>query len=539
MKKKSLKKNLLYFALAFTLAGAMLLSGCGSETSENEKNGATEDSPSAVCSNGVMIGQIENGVTSYLGVPYAEQPVGELRWKAPVAAADSDEEIVCDEYGNTALQYEWPTEQASYSEKGEDCLTLNIWSSGDAENKPVMFWIHGGGYSWGGTTDPIYDGQKFAEANPDVILVTANYRLGVMAWADFSQVPGGEEYTDLNLGIRDHICALEWVQKNIEAFGGDPDNVTIFGESAGGASVNTLTASPAARGLFQKAIIESGSNDPADSVQDARDFADLMMETAGCENMEEMLEVTAEEWMELDTEYWLGDESPGPVVDGVIVPEDYEAGLKEAAASGVKLLIGYNGDEDYYFVQEYEGKNKKKQWRENHLKEWEETYASLPDEGKALMDEYMQIQTDQGKKKVFAISEFTTDAEGYWATTWANAFSEGGGDVYMYYWDVPSTSNKYYKGACHAVELAYVFNNLQDTIYTGENPDEETAVKTQEAWTNFAKTGNPSISDVEWTTYNENTKETMMITLDGWSMESDPMSRQREIYRTLMDNYLR
>lgn len=533
-----MKKIFISLLCSITLACTLLLCGCN-DASDNASSDS--DAPKAKCTNGVMVGQEKNEVVSYLGIPYAKPPVDELRWKAPVAAEKSDEEILCTEYGDTALQYEWPTERASYAEKSEDCLSLNIWSGKSEskdEAKPVMVWIHGGSLGWGGTTDPIYDGQNFAEANPDVILVTINYRLGIMAWADFSEVPGGEEYTDVNLGIRDQICALQWVQENISAFGGDPDNVTIFGESSGGGSVNTLVASPATEGLFQKAIVESGSNCEPGTRADAKEFANLMLETAGCKNMEEMCEISGEKWMALDTENWLADELCGIVVDDEIVPADFEQGMKNAAARGVKLLIGYNGDEDYYFVQELEGDDKVQQWSENHEKEWDETYASLPADGKALMDKYMQIQTDQGKDKVFAISEFKTDDEGYYALKWATAFSDGGGDVYMYYWDVPSTSKKYFKGACHAVELAYVFNNLQETIYCGKNPDKTTAEKTQAAWTSFAKNGNPSTEETEWTTFHGDTKDTMMITLDGWSMQENPMSEQREIYKDLKENYI-
>lgn len=524
-------KKFCLMILLLTISCMLVLSSCG--------NNSTTNAPKATCNNGVMVGQEENGVLSYLGVPYAKPPIDDLRWKAPQPAEDSSEEIICDEFGDTALQYEWPTEQASYAEKSEDCLSLNIWSSTEGgENKPVMVWIHGGSLGWGGTTDPIYNGQKFAEANPDVMLVTINYRLGIMAWADFSEIPGGEAYTDINLGIRDQICALEWIQKNIEAFGGEPNNVTIFGESSGGASVNTLVASPVTEGLFHKAIVESGSNCLPKTKDDAKAFAELMMETAGCENMSGMLEISSNKWMELDTEFWLADELPGVVVDNEIVFEDFEQGMKNAAERGVKLLIGYNGDEDYYFIEELEGDNKLEQWEDNHKKTWGSNYEAMPVSGQVLMDEYMQIQLEQGKTKVLGMSEFATDDEGYYVNKWADAFSSGGGDAYMYYWDVPSTDEKYLKGACHAVDLAYVFNNLDVTIYTGKNPDKATAHRVQEAWTNFAKTGNPSIDDVEWLKYSSNDKNVMIITLKGWKIENNWMKEQRELYKEIKENYL-
>lgn len=331
-----MKKKLVLVLSALCII-AIAVTGCGKSEADPLK---------AECHNGIMVGQEENGVVSFLGVPYATPPVGELRWKAPVAAPESDKEIICDDFGYTALQYEWPTEPASYEEKSEDCLTLNIWKGKDAGNEPkaVMVWFHGGSHAWGGTADPIYNGQKFVEAHPDVILVTANYRLGLMAWPDFSDFPGGEEYTDVNLGIRDHIMALEWVQQNIASFGGDPDNVTIFGESAGGGSVTALLMSPMAEGLFNKVIAESGTTGPNVSTRDeAKEYAKVIAEAADCETMDELLEVTADEWIELDWDNELGDASCGVVADGEVVPypEDMEAALKAAAERGIVLMHGY------------------------------------------------------------------------------------------------------------------------------------------------------------------------------------------------------
>ncbi len=216
---KAFVKGLL-FSLAFTL------SSCGSSSAA--PSGIIE----VACENGVMLGKLDGNVVSFKGVPYAKPPVGSLRWKAPETPERSNKKTECYEYGYTALQYEWPTEPASSFPKSEDCLTLNIWENekivGSNRLRPVMVFIHGGAYGWGGTTDPVYDGQSFAKAHDEVILVTCNYRLGIMAFPDFSQIEGGEEYRDINLAMRDHIAALQWLQRNISRFGGDPNNVTIL-----------------------------------------------------------------------------------------------------------------------------------------------------------------------------------------------------------------------------------------------------------------------------------------------------------------------
>lgn len=271
--------NLKWFIVVAVLSlGLFSLAACSGPSSSGgpEESAKAADPVKVACENGVMLGQSVDGVTSFKGVPYAKPPVGELRWKAPQAPDPSDDEIECYNFGYTALQYEWPSEPASYYPKNEDCLTLNIWESDGTidskEPKPVLVFFHGGAYCWGGTTDPMYDGQNFAKAHDDVILVTCNYRLGLMAWADFSKIEGGEEYTDVNLGLRDHIAALQWIQENIAAFGGDPNNVTIFGESAGGWSTTALTISPKARGLFNRAIAQSGEVAPK-SREAAQEYA--------------------------------------------------------------------------------------------------------------------------------------------------------------------------------------------------------------------------------------------------------------------------
>lgn len=536
-----MKKKLVLLAALIMAVCIFAATGCGDSTTG-------EENLKVDCYNGIMVGQQEDGVKSWKGVPYAKPPVDELRWKAPVAAEESDEELECYDFGYTALQYEWPTEPASYEEKSEDCLTLNIWTGAEASDEPkaVMVWFHGGSHAWGGTADPIYDGQAFVKEHPDTVLVTANYRLGMMAWPDFTDIPGGEEYTDLNLGIRDHIAALEWVQKNISGFGGDPDNVTIYGESAGGMSTADLLVSPMAEGLFNNVIIQSGgmlASPEAEGTKEAKEFANVIMEAAEAETMDDLLALTTEELLALDEEVGLGDYSCGAVSDGVVVPYEEELAerYKSAADRGIKLMLGANADEYNYFMVDAFGDTKEEQF-ENWAGGMQETwdyYYEKSEKNKKLMDEFADIHSKrigdeyQDKKEALIHSSMFTEAWRLNHQIIADTYSDCGGEVYMYYWGVPSTSDDYYKSACHAVELAYMFNNLHDTIYCGENPDKETAEKAHNAWANFAKTGNPSIEDVEWSVYDSENRNTMMIQLDGWQMESDPLKRSREIMTEL------
>lgn len=522
-----------------------MFTGCGKSSDNAAEDSANKTEPVKIkCENGVMLGKTQDGVTSFKGVAYAKQPVGDLRWKAPQAPEASDEEVECYKFGHTALQYEWPTEPASYSEKGEDCLTLNIWMPENAAKAekplPVMVFFHGGAYGWGGTTDSMYDGQNFIKANQDVILVTANYRLGLMAWADFSKIEGGESYTDVNLGIRDHIAALQWIQKNISGFGGDAKNVTIFGESAGGFSTTALTVSPAAKGLFKRAIAQSGVLNIRDRAE-AQKFADFIVNAAGAKNMKDLLAISAEKWLELDSTKWIGDETCGIVADGEIIPEkkDLDAAIAEAAKSGTELLLGTNNDEWNYFKEDQEGetdKDKFDAWVAKMDTVYKGVEESTSSDGKVALSEFMKYEEglvpeeytkDEAVKAALTKSAFMTETWRYQHIDFADKYAKAGGTVYMYLWKVPSTRDNMYKSAVHAVELAYVFNNLKEDIYAGE-VDKATAEKAQQAWTNYAKTGNPSIQDVEWKKYDADNRETMVIEKDGWKCEPDPSKTARE-----------
>ena len=541
MKKTSLLTRICLMVMGMIL----LLAGCSSGSGKSTGSEPTGEIVKIACENGIMLGQTVESVTSFKGVPYAKPPTGDLRWRAPESPDPGDEEIECYDFGYTALQYEWPTEPASSFPKSEDCLTLNIWESaetdGTREARPVMVFFHGGAYGWGGTTDPMYDGQNFAAAHDDVILITCNYRLGLMSWADFSQIEGGEDYTDVNLGIRDHIAALQWIQKNIAAFGGDPENVTIFGESAGGWSTTALTISPAAKGLFKRAIAQSGGM-PVRDREAAREFADVIMEAAGAENMDDLLAISGDKWMKLDEKYWIADECCGIVMDGEIIPEKDQFGqaVAEAAQSGIQMIVGTNSDEWNYFQEDSEGDTEEEKfdsWVEGMDAMYEEASEELDQDGRDALEELIRYEEslvpeeyakDPEVKAALAKSGFVTESWRYDILNFADQFANAGGQIYTYLWKVPSTLDSMYRSSVHAVELAYIFNNLDVNIYAGD-VDPDTAVRAQDAWTNFARSGDPSIEGVTWQAYNTEERQTMVIEKDGWKCESDPSKTAREL----------
>ena len=198
----------------------------------------------------------ENGVRTWLGIPYAKSPVGKLRWQLPQALEPSDKTFDAKKFGFSSIQEDDKLEKASQNPQSEDCLTINIWTRSEKKNLPVMVFIHGGSFMHGGSSDPTYSGTHIAKEH-DVIVVTFNYRLNIFGFMNLSTIDPAFEDSG-HLGISDQIAALKWIKENIAEFGGNPDNVTIFGESAGSISCMLLSVTPAAKGLFQKAIPESG-----------------------------------------------------------------------------------------------------------------------------------------------------------------------------------------------------------------------------------------------------------------------------------------
>ena len=520
----------------------------------HEITGADFDREMAVtCDNGTFVGREENEVRAYRGIPYAEPPEGALRWKPPVDAGADDGVYEAYYYGKSGIQTEAASERASFYTQGEDCLTLNVFVSPDAapaangeagaddvepaangeagseENaapKAVMVFFPGGAYGWGGTADPIYDGQHFIEAHKDVVLVTANYRIGLMGFMDFSEVPGGEDYKESgNLGTLDQVSALRWVQRNIAAFGGDPDNVTIFGESAGGSSVSLLPLVDDAKGLFHRAIAQSGSLAFTYSKEEARSLTGKLLKEAKASSMEDLLALDEETLMKINKK--LNDYNNFPERDGVVLPEDLYEAYASGKGSDVEILSGTNEDEARYWIGEVGGYPV---YRIAGQLIYGAIASQLEDKDKPLADAFLALQTEES---IWNKTEFINDLIfRVPAIEQARLHTESGGRDYMYYWTKPSTIPNY--GACHAIELAYVFNNLDDTIYTGSRADEKLAAAVQEMWVNFAKTGDPSTAEYHWDPYDGKDRMTMFLG-DTIEMVSDPLPQQRVLIEPLLE----
>ena len=532
------------------LIGVLLLSGCGAGDhdvkkaqiqalyGENEMiSGDYDDSLAAVCGNGVFVGLTDDGVISFKGIPYAEPPVGDLRWKDPVPAKDSKNVYQAYYYGHSPIQTEWPSEEGSYYPQSEDCLTLNVWSNanGPDEGKSVMVFFHGGSYGWGATADPIYDGHNLVEKYPDVILVTVEYRLGILGFIDFSSVPGGEAYsTSGNLGLLDQVCALKWVQNNISAFGGDPDNVTIFGESAGAGSVSLIPLIEEADGLYKKVIAESGSVALTYSKEECRNLTEMLLEKSGCATMDELKALSEEELISLNEE--LNDYNNFPERDGVVLPENLYGAYEDGEAAKADMLIGTNADEVRYWIEEMgyyvSGIPGMTIYRHLFPLIYENNRKLMTDEEKQCADEFLSLQSG---RKIWKLTELYNELLfRVPAMKQAQLHAEAGNRVYTYYWTMPGEDETV--GACHAIELSYVFNNPQVTIYNGSVYDNELADTVQDMWVNFARTGDPSTETTLWKPYNSETRMTMVLGEDI-RMESDLKADQRKLVEPLLGHY--
>ena len=417
-------------------------------------------------------------VEVFKGIPYAAPPVGDLRWRPPAPASEWSEVRRCDKFGPKSLQKKQDGVQS------EDCLYLNIWRLRTREEKlPVMVWIHGGGFTQGSGHQPGYDGTRLAKRG--VILVTLNYRLGALGFMTHPELSAeSPQHSSGNYGILDQIAALKWVRENIEQFGGDANNVTIFGESAGGTSVYLLTASPLAKGLFQRAIMqspwldpgifrnlteESENGPPAES--DGNDQEVKLLGENSPNGIAKLRAMPAQEILNKVKTRW-------PVAtDGWIFPkmpyEIYASGEQHA----IPIILGTNRDEGTMFAPRspFGGTT------EGFTMAMTEKFGEY---GTQVAEFY--APKEKAKLREIAVQQITDTWFVQPAREVARAMDEQESTVWMYHFTKPVWG---WMGAAHAAEIGYVFGNLE----APKEADSQLSDAFMGYWTQFAKTGNPNI----------------------------------------------
>ena len=474
-------------------------------------DGNYDPSVAVKCINGTFVGRKTENITVFRGIPYVgKQPVGNLRWKAPVDIVPDNGVyeayyIAKSAFGNGLL------ETGSLYYMDDDCLYLNIWKSDDApgRKKPVMVWIHGGAFEAGGTIDPMFDCFNLVKENPDVIVVTIAYRLGVMGFLHLSHLPDGKDYPDAqNLGLLDQLKALKWVHENIAGFGGDPDNVTLFGESAGAASCTLQPLLPGSHQYFKRLIAESGSVNQTRSPEEGIACTNKLMDVLGCKTVADLLKVDGEKLLEASAVNFV---HQMPERDGKYLPTDTFAAYANGAAKDIEILVGCNKDEMDFFVSSFglEGWDK---WIAGRK---QEKFAQLPAEEKALVESYMKdVKGDyyEPDSRLFSQSWFIVPI-----IKLSECQTMGGGKAFTYYF-TPESPDPIMKCG-HAIELAIVFNHPEFTADTGRAFDETFCKTMRKMWVQFAKTGNPSLGAEiapdgkikEWPLYDLKDKRVMVL----------------------------
>ncbi|MBN1132047.1 MAG: carboxylesterase family protein [Bacteroidales bacterium] len=487
---------------------------------------------------------VEGDVAIFKGIPYAAPPVGEYRWRPPQPLSPWEGIRDASEFGPDCAQSGWGTAPGTIQEgSSEDCLYLNLWKPADTRSGaklPVMVWIHGGAFVGGSGSSPQNYGHQFARQS--VILVTFNYRLGRLGHFAFPALSAEHpEEPKGSYAYMDQIAALEWIQENIAAFGGDPNNVTIFGFSAGGVSVHSLMTIPAARGLFHKAISESGGG--RDGVltgrpinkENADPLYPVSAETIGINfarkhgiegtdatAMAKLRALSAEEIVDGGQEND-GQGGPpiysGPILDGKLVVETAESAYKAGRQAKVPLIIGSNSAEiGGSFVNSSSSKE-----------ELFSLFGELEGEAKAAYD------PDGNKEFNEVITKFNTDW--VWAEPGrftARAFIANGEPAYIYHFGyVPDAVKEWMRfGAGHGSEVGYVFDNLMNRDGSPVDPkDKEVAKMMNTYWANFARTGDPNGEGLpEWPVYNTQNEEILDIQSDGKAVgRPDPRKARLDV----------
>ena len=510
--------------------------------------GSYDEKYAVKCNNGTFVGLEEEGIAIWKGIPFAEPPVGNLRWREPVPAADDDK--VYEAYNWGPVPY---NENAAFmigtAPMSEDCLKLNIWTGSDmGKKKPVMFWIHGGGFFAESCADALYDLQHISREHKDVVFVSVEYRSGMFGFINLQDVPGAESYKAGGcLGILDQVCGLAWVKKNIEGFGGDPDNITIFGESAGGCSVNLIPMMKESKGLFKRVICQSGTMLFTDPREYGTTATANFMKAAGAKNMDDLLAMKAEDYMDIACQTYVNNAEMGmggmeyPFMDGEILPasidEAYER-WEKGEFGDFDLVIGTVQDELEYFANmEYIGGRTCEGIMREHF---EKDRKILSGDYAERLDKYIEFQMSRGKTEKQAIYEFYNDSSMRMpAIRMAEAHIKAGGKTYMYYVTAPEAGNG--MGVIHAMELALLFSNKNvlednDNLYTGDTSysiDFELKDVIKEMWTNFAKTGNPSTDKYGWEPYDLESRKTMFLGYDI-EMVENPVEEARELISDML-----
>ena len=434
----------------------------------------------------------ENELFIFRGIPYAQPPIGELRWQSPAPLSSSPKVINAESFKPACMQDEYstvwykdvaelfgnPRSVFDHVEAvSEDCLYLNIWTNSldQKSKKPVMVWVHGGADTGGWSYEPNYLGHQLAKE--DVVVVSINYRLNIFG---FFMHPELSDQTG-NFGLEDEMMALQWVKDHISFYGGDPENITYFGESAGGAHVSYLMAAPRGRGLFKRGIIQSGAYNLFDWTEkdESEELGTTTQTLLGAENLQTMKNLPAETILSASAS--LGHPF-GPNIDGELIPNNLTQLLEEGSFNNIDLMIGSNKNEDYMYIDENVTENDIDKLIERYYPEHKDTLLALLD----LEDPRLAMDHLTTNQVTLCPSVFI-----------ARSLAKNGNNVYQYHFTRRREGSEKIL-SYHGAEIPYVFNTHDEWLPTNED-DIELTKAMMEYWVEFAKKGTPnSINNPTW-----------------------------------------
>jgi para-nitrobenzyl esterase len=496
---------------------------------------------------GRLEGEQRRGHIAFRGIPYAKPPIGALRFSAPEPAEPWLGVRNAHRFGPSAPQGSSDTPyMAAQGEQCEDCLYLNVYTPSTDGKKPVLFWIHGGGFTLGSASSELYDGGPLCERG-DVVVVTINYRLGALGYL-YLGAHGGESIgASSNLGQLDQVAALQWVRANIEAFGGDPANVTIFGESAGSMAVCTLLMMPSARGLFQRAIAQSGASLDFQRPEDAAEVTEQLLHALDIPKtaLERLREVDAAQLVAAQIVPTLrarGGIGYSPVIDPVNLSLHARDAIAQGLSAEVPLVIGTNRDEMNLFriaalreldkpmddARAFEVVGKGLRQSGEQIASLVEAYRAsratrgLPHSNRALIG---AIQSDQR----FRIPSIR----------FAEAYRVKQPRTFMYLFTYESPAMRGALRACHALELPFVFGTLdapfQDRFAGRGEAVNQLSETMMDAWLAFARTGSPAtLTAGDWVPYDTDRRATMVFDAKT-RLEDAPYEEERAAWDRLAD----
>jgi len=508
---------------------------------ENEMSGNTVTIADTRC--GKIEGILENNMFVFKGIPYAAPPIGNLRWLPPQPVIPWEGVRPAKEFGAIAPQNDLPGGDVVGLDvnepQDEDCLFLNIWTRGlDNKRRPVMIWIHGGAFIIGSGSQTTYRNHNLV-ARKDLVLVSINYRLGAFGFMNLKEITGGKIPATGCEGLLDQIAAIQWVRDNIEAFGGDPENITVFGESAGGMSIGSLMAMPAAQGKFHKAILESGAANTVGSLDEgieiATEFLDILEMKATDTDAVRSLPVEqildAQQKLGVLLQLKEGRITPfQPIVDGDAMPEIPIKAIEKGSAAEIRTLAGTNLEEFKLFsimdpalkdideagmIERLEGLIPPEQVP-NIVGVYRKGLESRG-EGSSPGDILTAVQTDiMFRMPALKLVE-------------AQCKNNQPAYNYLFKWKSPVMGGAL--GSCHALEMGFVFGNFDDT-FCGSGPEAQAlSFKMQDAWFAFARSGNPSCERLGgWEPYCDN--RTTMLLDKECRLENAPNEEERAVWDT-------